>query len=93
MVEKIPTILYWKQQTCVASVSLWSKTGFQILRKGMQNLDVSSPWQSEVQLHTLETDNHQLILRHLTESLLVIELEWAEAYRLEEAIAEGNQLW
>lgn len=44
-----------------------------------KSLSVGSSHQlSRMLLNTLQTDNHQLIFRLLMESLLVIELEWAQ---------------
>lgn len=45
----------------------------------VSELGVGSSHQlSRMLLNTLETDNHQLIFRLLMESLLVIEMEWAQ---------------
>lgn len=52
---------------------------FQEMIRRVSELGVGSSHQlSRMLLNTLETDNHQLIFRLLMESLLVIELEWAQ---------------
>lgn len=52
---------------------------FQEMIRRVSELGVGSNHQlSRMLLNTLETDNHQLIFRLLMESLLVIELEWAQ---------------
>lgn len=52
---------------------------FQEMIRRVSELGVGSSHQlSRMLLNSLETDNHQLIFRLLMESLLVIELEWAQ---------------